>query len=156
MIVGSLLLILVAVAMLGLGLVQGSNAFLVGSIAASLLAAVALVVGARRAAGARATVAGDAYDGLGADEASPSRTDKRAVAERAPRESTRRRTEGTVYGRDGDRSEEAVGTLVEDEPDVDREAVAIPNQPGAPADVDPRLDEDADDADPPDEPARQH
>ena len=93
MIVGSLLLILVAVAMLGLGLVQGSNAFLVGSIAASLLAAVALVVGARRAAGARATVAGDAYDGLGADEASPSRTDKRAVAERAPRESTRRRTE---------------------------------------------------------------
>jgi clumping factor A len=54
MIVGSLLLILVAVTMLILGLAAGSSALLIGSIAASLLAAVALVVGARQAAAARA------------------------------------------------------------------------------------------------------
>src|SRR5262249_4020633 len=35
--------------MLALGLVRGSNAFLVGSIAASLLAAIVLVAGSRRA-----------------------------------------------------------------------------------------------------------
>lgn len=53
MIVGSLLLILVAVALLVLGLADGSSVLLVSSIAASLLAAVALVVGARQAAAAR-------------------------------------------------------------------------------------------------------
>jgi hypothetical protein len=52
-IVGSLLLILVAVALLVLGLANGSSVLLIGSIAASLLAAVALVVGARQAAAAR-------------------------------------------------------------------------------------------------------
>ncbi len=50
MIVGSLLLILVAVALLVLGLARGSSPMLISSIAASLLAAVALVVGARQAA----------------------------------------------------------------------------------------------------------
>ena len=54
MIVVSLLLILVAVALLVLGLGAGSSALLISSIVASLLAAVALVVGARRAAGLRA------------------------------------------------------------------------------------------------------
>jgi hypothetical protein len=49
---GSLLLILIAVALLALGLVQGTNSYLVGSIAASLLAAIALIAGSRRA-GAR-------------------------------------------------------------------------------------------------------
>lgn len=53
MIVGSLLLILVAVALLGVGLARGSNVLLIGSIAASLFAAVALVVGARQAAAGR-------------------------------------------------------------------------------------------------------
>ena len=48
MIPGSLLLILIAVALLALGLVQGSNSYLVGSIAASLLAAIALIAGSRR------------------------------------------------------------------------------------------------------------
>ena len=38
MIVGSLLLIVVAVGLLALGLLRGSNPYLVGSIAASLLA----------------------------------------------------------------------------------------------------------------------
>lgn len=54
MIFGSLLLILVAVALIGFGLAQGSDFLLVGSVAASLLAAIALVVGARQAAAARA------------------------------------------------------------------------------------------------------
>jgi clumping factor A len=49
----SLLLILVAVALLALGLTGGSSGLLIASIVASLLAAVALVVGARRNAGAR-------------------------------------------------------------------------------------------------------
>ncbi|WBB94967.1 hypothetical protein O7543_01190 [Solwaraspora sp. WMMA2080] len=54
MIVASLVLILVAVTLLVLGLASGSSLLLVGSIVASLLAAVALVVGARQAAAARA------------------------------------------------------------------------------------------------------
>jgi hypothetical protein len=53
-IVGSLLLILVAVVLLVLGLTNGSSAMLIGSIGASLLAAVALVVGARQDTAARA------------------------------------------------------------------------------------------------------
>jgi hypothetical protein len=52
-IVASLLLIVVAVVLLVLGLVNGSSGLLVGSIGTSLLAAVALVVGARQAAAAR-------------------------------------------------------------------------------------------------------
>ncbi|XTZ14156.1 hypothetical protein ACQSSU_21965 [Micromonospora echinospora] len=55
MIVGSLVLILVAVVLLVAGLVGGSSVLLVASIGASLLAAVALVVGARQVATARAT-----------------------------------------------------------------------------------------------------
>jgi hypothetical protein len=47
-IAGSLLLILVAVVLLAVGLVQGSNPYLVGSIVASLLAAIALIVGSKR------------------------------------------------------------------------------------------------------------
>jgi len=162
MIVGSLLLILVAVAMLGLGLVQGSNAFLVGSIAASLLAAVALVVGARRAAAARAVLGADAYDGLGDDDAPPSRGEKRSATDRPHRDGNRRRTEGTVYGREGTGrtgAEPATGLLLEDERDLDeRDRVAIPNQSAgdgrgrADAELD---DDDLDDEDPPDEPAAQ-
>ncbi|MFY1616758.1 hypothetical protein [Micromonospora sp. WMMD736] len=55
MIVASLLLILVAVALLVFGLAGGSSTLLTISIAASLLAAVALVVGARQAAANRAS-----------------------------------------------------------------------------------------------------
>jgi hypothetical protein len=53
-IVVSVLLIVVAVALLALGLVQASGALLIGSIAASMLAAVALVLGSRRSAAVRA------------------------------------------------------------------------------------------------------
>lgn len=61
MIVASLLLILGAVTLLVFGLASGSSVLLVCSIAASLLAAVALVVGARQAAAAR-TQASDIHD----------------------------------------------------------------------------------------------
>jgi hypothetical protein len=78
-IVGSLLLIVVAVGLLVLGLLQGSDALLVASIGASLLAAVALIVGGRQAAAARSArtrtgrqVPSERYDPfashLGADE----------------------------------------------------------------------------------------
>lgn len=62
MIVGSLLLILVAVMLLVLGLASGSSGLLISSIGVSLLAAVALVVGARQAAGSRGAA------GFGSDE----------------------------------------------------------------------------------------
>jgi len=52
-IVASLVLILGAVALLVLGLINGSSGLLVGSIGTSLLAAVALVVGVRQAGAAR-------------------------------------------------------------------------------------------------------
>jgi hypothetical protein len=151
LIAGSLLLILVAVAMLGLGLVQGSNAFLVGSIAASLLAAVALVVSARRAAAARTTLREDAYDGITEEDVTAPRSAKRA--ERPHREGARRRTEGTVYGRDGG-AEPAVA-LLEDERDTDERATIPSQNEPQHTDAELELDDDADDEDPPDEPAAQ-
>ena len=62
MIVVSVLLIVVAVALLAFGLFQASGALLIGSIAASLLAAVSLVLGSRRSA-VRARRAGSAAEG---------------------------------------------------------------------------------------------
>ncbi len=53
MIVASLLLIVVAVVLLALGLADGTNGYLVGSIAASLFAAIALIVSGRRGDGGR-------------------------------------------------------------------------------------------------------
>ncbi|GEM_PF-789419 len=72
MIVGSLLLIVVSMGLLGLGLVQGSNTQLVGSIAVSLLAAITLVVGSRYAARSRDidgadSTADDSMAGVSAD-----------------------------------------------------------------------------------------
>ena len=58
MIVVSLLLILVAVVLLAMGLAGGSSTLLIASIAVSLLAAVALVIGARRAATMRRAALG--------------------------------------------------------------------------------------------------
>jgi hypothetical protein len=87
MIVASLLLILVAVTLLVLGLTGGSSGLLIASIAASLLAAIALVAGARsassarRAAQTRADLAGEAdpafdaesdFSGSGRSSAPPS------------------------------------------------------------------------------------
>ncbi len=59
MIVGSLLLIVVAVGLLVVGLLQGANSLLVASIAASLLAAIALIVGGRQVAAARSGSRGE-------------------------------------------------------------------------------------------------
>lgn len=59
MIVGSLLLILVAVALLVLGLANGSSTLLISSIGASLLAAVALLLGTRQASAGRADMSDD-------------------------------------------------------------------------------------------------
>ncbi|WP_433262706.1 hypothetical protein ACQPWR_23885 [Micromonospora vinacea] len=82
MIVASLLLILVAVVLLVLGLAGGSSFLLVISIAASLLAAVALVAGARQAAANRAM-------------ADAGRTDRRHPD--APRTASQA-TPGVAYG----------------------------------------------------------
>ncbi|MFS8478692.1 MAG: hypothetical protein FWJ93_06970 [Micromonosporaceae bacterium] len=77
MIAASLLLILVAVVLLGVGLARGDNASLIGSIAASLLAAIALVVGARRIAGDQLDEPLDAPeeldDGFGPEPEEPGR-----------------------------------------------------------------------------------
>lgn len=62
MIVASLLLILVAVALLVLGLTGGSSSLLITSIVTSLLAAIALVIGARQSGAARRAAAGTTPD----------------------------------------------------------------------------------------------
>jgi hypothetical protein len=67
-IVASLVLILGAVALLVLGLINGSSALLVGSIGTSLLAAVALVVGVRQAASARSLTELDEAEQYDGDE----------------------------------------------------------------------------------------
>lgn len=64
MIVASLLLIVVAVVLLALGLAGDTNAYLAGSIAASLLAAIALAMGGRRSAAARDAQPGAADDAV--------------------------------------------------------------------------------------------
>lgn len=129
MIVGSLLLILVAVVLLGVGLARGSNTLLIGSIAASLFAAIALVVGARQA------VAGRVGEPDEFDEALEPQSDgedyqpevaRVPVAAGAPVEPAR--STGVVAG-----------------------VAGVPVQAGAPA----RADEEYDDEDPPDEPAPQ-
>jgi hypothetical protein len=67
-IVTSLVLILGAVALLVLGLMNGSSGLLVGSIGTSLLAAVALVVGVRQAASARSLAELDEAEQFDGDE----------------------------------------------------------------------------------------
>jgi hypothetical protein len=76
MIVASLLLILVAVALLVLGLSGGSSPLLIASIVTSLFAAVALVIGARQSANARQAADSRAGDPRAAD---PRATDPRGA-----------------------------------------------------------------------------
>jgi len=157
-IVGSLLLILGAVALLALGLVRGSNAYLVASIVASLLAAIALVVGSRQ---------------TGAKEAAPARARGGKRAGEDAREPA-----GHRHNR-RDQLTEVMPAVRVDGPDLGAEAAeeaparhgavavqeaAIPAQAGAP-DLDRgpsgqlMLDNDDDDdleeSDPPDEPVAQ-
>ena len=75
MIVASLLLILVAVTLLVLGLTGGSSGLLISSIVASLLAAIALVIGARRAAGTRRAAADHAVPEPGPTPPDPAYAD---------------------------------------------------------------------------------
>lgn len=166
MIVGSLLLILAAVGLLGLGLVRGSNAFLVGSIAASLLAAILLIVGARRAASIRAAAA-NGRASAGADRSDLVDTlagqtevrDPRGGPD--PREALRQASRGSRPGGvPGEREAAAVDpmgtdTIVDDAPTQ----VFIPSQSRMGMSPDSALDEpdsgDFGDEDPPDEPAAQ-
>jgi hypothetical protein len=161
-IVGSLLLILGAVALLALGLVRGSNAYLVASIVASLLAAIALVVGSRQSGGAR-------------DDAMPARA---RGAKRAGEDA--REPAGHRHNR-RDQLTEVMPAIRADGPDQAAEGAmeaparhgsvavqeaAIPAQGGAPdldrgpsgqltLDDDDDDDDDFEDSDPPDEPVAQ-
>src|SRR5437763_13432473 len=119
MIYGSLLLILVAVVTFGLGLAQGSNALLVASIGASLVAAVAVVRGARRAAAIRAAGSVEGHPELAEGErVGEEHAGGRPVEQ--PRDGTYRRGEGTVYGRDSGvrtATDTSTDVLVSDEPE---------------------------------------
>ncbi|MFG2042641.1 hypothetical protein [Dactylosporangium sp. NPDC048998] len=185
MIVGSLLLIVVAVGLLVLGLVQGSDALLVASIGASLLAAVALIVGGRQAAAARSArttrtgrqVPVERYDPLashlGVEDLDLSGSSE--YARRAERQAVGAgaRT-GTTYGapvggRPAAADETAMMAPVRDEPEP---AVAPPGDGeqgryeeypsgyerahGALAYDDDDDDDEFDDEDPADEPSIQH
>jgi hypothetical protein len=175
-IVGSLVLILGAVAFLALGLMRGSNAYLVVSIVASLLAAIALVVGSRQPGAAKDRAAKDraAKDRAAKDLAATpgrGRAAKRAdeeVREPAGRGHTRR-----------DRITEVIPAVRTDGPDqaaeeaparqgavAVQETATIPAEGGPPDQdrgptgqitVDESDDEDSDleDRDPPDEPVAQ-
>ena len=159
MIVGSLLLILGAVALLALGLVRGSNAYLVASIVASLLAAIALVVGSRQTGSARDAMPARARGGKRAGE---------DAREPAGHRHTRR-----------DQLTEVMPAVRADGPGLGAEAAeeaparhgavavqeaAIPAQAGAPdldrgpsgqLTLDDDDDDDLDESDPPDEPVAQ-
>lgn len=137
MIVASLLLIVVAVVLLVLGLVNGSSGLLVGSIGTSLLAAVALVVGARQAAAARAEADYDEDEQDGGEEYEEpvSRT---RTARDAGRDTVVREPEQPVRARVAERVPERAEAV----------GVTIPAQGGALVDVE-------DDEDPPDEPVAQ-
>lgn len=142
MIVGSLLLILVAVMLLVLGLASGSSGLLIGSIAVSLLAAVALVVGARQAAGARGATgfgsdeefAGDGVDVDDGDEgvAPPRRRRPPTSARMAPTDPRLAGT-GRGSGSGADPFDEAGPVLTEP---LDGPVPAQADRSGADADID--------------------
>jgi hypothetical protein len=93
-IVGSLLLIVVAVGLLVAGVLQGANALLVASIVASLLAAIALIAGGRQAAAARAAASSRTRGSRPADD---DLTDSRSGS-RAERRVMERETVGAGVG----------------------------------------------------------
>jgi hypothetical protein len=136
-IVASLLLIFVAVVLLVLGLVDGSSGLLVGSIGTSLLAAVALIVGARQAAAARAEVDYDEDEQGGGEEHKEPVSRSRAARD-AVKDTVVREPEQPVRTRVAERVPEG----------AEAAGAAIPAQGGATVDVE-------DDEDPPDEPVAQ-
>jgi hypothetical protein len=130
-------LILVAVVLLGIGLAQGSNALLIGSIAVSLLAAIALVVGARQAAAGRVDEV-DELDG--------------AVGPEPGDEEYERYEEPALVGAPAlERGQTAPAAPLFEPPPVPAQPAAAPTAT-APV-IEPA--DDADDEDPPDEPAAQ-
>lgn len=136
MIVASLLLIFVAVVLLVLGLMNGSSGLLVGSIGTSLLAAVALVVGARQAAAARVEAGYDEDEQDGGENYEEPVS--RSRAGREPLRETVREPEQPVRARVAERVEPAGVTIpaqaavldVEDEEDPPDEPVAQRVAPG--------------------------
>ncbi|MGN9907085.1 hypothetical protein ACTMTJ_05945 [Phytohabitans sp. LJ34] len=176
MIVGSLLLILVAVTLLVLGLANGSSALLISSIAASLLAAVALVVGARQAAAARADAgyADDDERERAGDEAEEAEWERRALTAARPTEPLARRS-GPVFAPPARQSDSTMlfeSPVAVAEPDVEYQAhqpldtrqpldyppadYAPPQRPADIADADETTADILDEDDPPDEPAAQY
>jgi hypothetical protein len=172
-IVGSLLLILVAVTLLVIGLANGSSALLISSIAASLLAAVALVVGARQAAAARADAGYDADDDeweRAGDEVEEGERERRALTAARATEPLARRS-GPVFAPPARQSDSTMlfeSPVAVAEPDVEYQAhqPLDARQPldyppaGYPqadiADADETTADILDEDDPPDEPAAQY
>lgn len=144
----SLVLILGAVALLVLGLVNGSSGLLVGSIGTSLLAAVALVVGVRQAAAARSAAdldEGEQFDGVEEEDWSHrARREESRHEEEITREVGRVAVPARGPERTGGWSDEAS----REHDHVDRTAVGVtvPSQ---------QAHDDMEDEDPPDEPVAQ-
>ena len=136
MIVVSVLLILVAVALLVLGVASGSSALLISSIVASLLAAIALVVGARQAAAMRRAAAPvpeplepDIHAGPGPDlpvsePAGAAEPDAAATAQAAPARATR--IPGGRRGRRRNRDDATPAPSFADNPPASDEGLASP------------------------------
>jgi hypothetical protein len=155
-IVGSVLLILGAVVLLGLGLVDGSSALLIGSIAVSLLAAVTLVVGARQAAAARAELIDDVTEpgDRAAFEPAASGLRRPPVAVREPAEAAARVGESRVA------LAEPPARTVPTQPAAPDEYATGPRREAEPVGYEPApeaaaADQEYEDEDPPDEPAPQ-
>jgi hypothetical protein len=152
-IIGSLLLILVAVTLLVVGLANGSSVLLISSIAASLLAAVALVVGARQAAAARAEAGfadDDERERAGAEE---DERELKALTAGPATESLARRA-GPAHGQAPHQSDGTVffgSPVAVAEPEVGH-PTGHPLDPAADVAEAELLDGD----DPPDEPAEQY
>jgi len=166
-IVGSLLLILVAVTLLVIGLANGSSALLISSIAASLLAAVALVVGARQAAAARADAgfADDDERERAGDGVEESERERRALTAARATEPLARRG-GPVYAaRQSDATMVFESPVALAEPEAEYPPMRQQQLDYAPAevshqahqaDVDETTADILDEDDPPDEPAAQY
>jgi hypothetical protein len=155
-IVASLLLILVAVALLVLGLANGSSQLLIGSIGASLLAAIALVIGARQASAARAADrerAGGERDAGGAERAHTPARERVAAGSWG----------GPARTASADATTESFPAVAPSQgvPEPEMPATAAPPPAGAPGQppmgAGPQETGESvdDEEDPPDEPARQ-
>jgi hypothetical protein len=163
-IVGSLLLIVVAVGLLVVGLLQGANALLVASIAASLLAAVALILGGRQVAAARRSAAAQTRSRSGAGDRARAARD--LDHEELPVEEVRRSRREPVgagvgagvasglYGQAAADETSMLAPVREEEPYRAEPYASVPHQGyGAGPALDDDEDDDYDEDEPDDEPA---